>query len=169
MVKHIVGDIMSPPAPVNVIVHGCNCFHRMKSGVAKLITDRWPEVAKADIELTKYGDRSKLGQIIEVPVADNFSVINAYTQYEYGTDTPKIDYEAFEKAMSLVYEHFALPWNLIAMPKIGAGLAGGDWQILEKILWKIFKDFDVLVISKPMNLIVKSSVNVDNLKEFMPK
>ncbi len=169
MVKHVIGDIMSPPAPVNIIVHGCNCFHRMKSGVAGLISAKWPEVAKADIEFTKYGDRGKLGQILEVPVAPNFSVINAYTQYDYGTDTPKIDYAAFEKAMSLVYEHFALPWNLIAMPKIGAGLAGGDWQILEKILWKIFKDFDVLVISKPLNLITNSTKIVDNPKEFTPK
>jgi O-acetyl-ADP-ribose deacetylase (regulator of RNase III) len=33
----------------------------------------------------------------------------------------------------------------IAIPKIGAGLAGGEWSVIEQILVKVFVDYDVTV------------------------
>jgi O-acetyl-ADP-ribose deacetylase (regulator of RNase III) len=35
-------------------------------------------------------------------------------------------------------------WN-IAAPKLGAGLAGGDWNVIEKILNEVFSDYDITV------------------------
>jgi O-acetyl-ADP-ribose deacetylase (regulator of RNase III) len=41
---------------------------------------------------------------------------------------------------------FAKSSNLsIAIPKIGAGLAGGDWKIIGPILDEVFSDYDVTV------------------------
>jgi O-acetyl-ADP-ribose deacetylase (regulator of RNase III) len=35
----------------------------------------------------------------------------------------------------------------IGLPKVGAGLAGGDWSIIEKIIIKELKDFKVTVVN----------------------
>lgn len=152
MIKYEFGTILAPPKDVNVLVHGCNCFHKMESGVAKVLKNQWPIIAEMDKTMTAYGDKEKLGSILAVEISPQLTIINAYTQYEYGTDTPKIDYAAFEKAMNLVYDNFSAPWFTIAMPKIGAGLAGGDWNILEGILKKVFHDIDIYVILKTMDL-----------------
>lgn len=34
----------------------------------------------------------------------------------------------------------------IGLPLIGAGLAGGDWNIIEKIIGKELKDMDVTIV-----------------------
>ena len=43
-------------------------------------------------------------------------------------------------------KRFAKSKNLtIAIPKIGAGLAGGDWDTIEGILKEIFTDYDITI------------------------
>jgi len=64
-------------------------------------------------------------------------VVNAYTQYRYGRnhadgDSNPFDYEAFTMCMRKMNHLFK--GKLIGMPKIGAGLAGGDWNKIEKII-----------------------------------
>ena len=36
--------------------------------------------------------------------------------------------------------------NKIGLPLIGAGLAGGDWNVIEKIIEKELKDMDVTIV-----------------------
>lgn len=33
----------------------------------------------------------------------------------------------------------------IAIPKIGAGLAGGDWETIRPILEEVFNDYDLTI------------------------
>jgi O-acetyl-ADP-ribose deacetylase (regulator of RNase III) len=68
----------------------------------------------------------------------NFTIINAYTQYGFANrDIVNVDYKALEHA----FMQIKLLWDMnvqapakIGIPKIGAGLAGGDWGRIEQII-----------------------------------
>lgn len=123
----------------DIIVHGCNCQCRMKSGIAKEIAARIPEAEAADNATTK-GDASKLGSWSHahtMPTDGHYvTVINAYTQVYWGTDSRKVDYGAIRKVFRSLSK--ALIGNYegyrVGYPKIGCGLAGGDWEIVSKII-----------------------------------
>lgn len=124
----------------DVIIHGCNCFHKMGAGIAKEIATRYPIVYDADKKRTEYGSRLKLGSYIFVnvnsPVLNdhNFYVVNAYTQYYYGKRKNKqhlIHHWIQCVFKELAYEFYGYR---IGYPKIGAGLAGGDWNEISKII-----------------------------------
>lgn len=120
---------------VEVIVHGCNCFCNMGAGIAKEIKRRYPAAYDMDCTTTK-GDRAKLGGYTWInAVAPNkhpFIIVNAYTQYAYGNKSRNVDYEAVRSVFSMiksVFKHYH-----IGYPYIGAGLAGGDWNIISRII-----------------------------------
>ncbi len=136
--KTIKGDIVKLvlDGHFDVIVHGCNCFHTMNSGVAKAIRKEFPEVYETDVQLTKRGDRSKLGNINMTPIVRgsvSFYVVNAYTQYDYGYDgKQRVVYEAIRTAFGHVAAVFK--GKRIGYPRLGAGLAGGDWEVVSAII-----------------------------------
>jgi len=121
----------------------------MRSGVAKAIKEKYPQAYEADKNLTEKGDESKLGSL---SMAFNESgegpehIVNAYTQYRYGRDKVHVDYEALEAAMVALSESFDADKYSIAFPKIGCGLAGGDWNVVEAIINKIFAHKKVTVV-----------------------
>jgi O-acetyl-ADP-ribose deacetylase (regulator of RNase III) len=141
-VKIVKGNLidMAFNGDFDVIIHGCNCQCRMKSGIAREIAERIPEAVEADNE-TSVGDASKLGGFTFAHALDDFglpvfTVINAYTQLRYGTDSRKVDYDAVRAVFRKVANRFGggyIPFR-IGYPKIGAGLAGGDWDIISKII-----------------------------------
>lgn len=118
----------------DVILHGCNCFCTMGKGIALAVKNEFPAAYKADCATIK-GDRSKLGSYSSVEIAlDNHSltVVNAYTQYNYKGKAPKADYDAIRSVMTSIKHNFS--GKRIGYPLIGAGLAGGDWNVIEAII-----------------------------------
>ena len=118
----------------DVIVQGCNCWHTMGSGVARAIRSQFPQAYIADLR-TAYGDPNKLGTTSEAEVTIagcRVVIVNAYTQFRFGTDRRHVDYDAVHKCFADVKrKHAGLR---IGYPKIGAGLAGGDWEIISAII-----------------------------------
>lgn len=118
----------------NVIVHGCNCFHTMGAGIAKQIKFNFPEAYQADCA-TKLGDRTKVGDFSYALVTRGdamFYVVNAYTQFNYGRGKQYVEYDAVDRAFKGIAITF--PGATIGYPAIGCGLAGGDWNIISKII-----------------------------------
>lgn len=120
------------------IMHGCNAQGVMGSGVAKIIRDKYP------IAYEKYAEQAPhyiLGEVIPVIVEPNLVIVNAITQEFYGTDRVQVDYDAVEQACRAV-KHLAnsgiIESNDIYFPFIGAGLAGGDKEILLNIFKRQF-------------------------------
>ena len=145
MPKYVQGDLIKAflNNEIYVIAHGCNCFNTMGNGIAKSIKENFPEVYALDLK-TKKGDRSKLGTInyYQLPKTDKF-VVNAYTQYTYWDQTDMLDYDAVESCMKLIQRKFT--GYPIGFPKIGAGLARGNWDIIEEIISRIFKNEDLTI------------------------
>jgi len=131
----------------DIIVRGCNCQCRMRSGIAKEIAERIPAAVEADNATTK-GDSNKLGTFsyanVMTPDGDRFTVLNAYTQEFWGTDSRKVDYPAVRKVFREIAGILTGPYSgfSIGYPKIGAGLAGGDWDIISKIIDEELEGFD---------------------------
>ncbi|MBV1910623.1 MAG: macro domain-containing protein [Kangiellaceae bacterium] len=133
--KIMEGDLISLAEEriFDVIIHGCNCLCTMGSGLAKTIKNKYPQVYKVDCETTK-GDKAKLGSYSAITVGHQsaFVVVNAYTQYSYSRKDIDVDYEAVRKVFALIKQDFA--GKRIGYPLIGAGLAGGDWNVIEAII-----------------------------------
>ncbi|WP_299976449.1 macro domain-containing protein [Desulfobacula sp.] len=120
----------------DVIIHGCNCFCSMGAGIAKLIRDNFPEAYQADLK-TGMGDKKKLGaySMARIERNDNiFTIINGYTQYDFSGHGVLVDYEAIQKLFAGIKNDFAN--QKIGYPKIGAGLAKGNWEMISDIINK---------------------------------
>lgn len=137
----------------DVIVHGCNCFHTMGAGIAKEISSRYPQALEVDKKYTAKGDRSKLGGFTHVqitgPYGNKFTIINMYTQYYYGKPKkgapPLADYTAIKQGFQMLKRDYY--GKRIGYPRIGAGLAGGDWATIQNIINTELNDmFHELVI-----------------------
>jgi len=141
--KYIDGDLitLTRKGYFDVIGHGCNCFLNMNAGIAKSIKEAFPEVYSADWT-TRKGDRKKLGTASYVDYGD-FVVLNLYTQFDYGPGL-RADYDAIRKCMKYIKNRYS--GRKIGLPMIGAGLAGGDWNIISKIIEEELEDEDVTVV-----------------------
>lgn len=115
---------------IDVLVHGCNCFHTMGAGIAKQIKEKYYAAYEADLQTIK-GDKNKLGTYSSIQINDNQFIINAYTQYHFYGNRP-IDYDALRNVFRLIDLNFEN--KRIGIPKIGAGLAKGDWNIIQEII-----------------------------------
>jgi len=76
-------------------------------------------------------------------------VVNAYTQYWHGRNKPNdvgipLDYDALRLCMRKINHNFK--GLHIGLPKIGCGLAGGDWEIVSKIIEKELTDMKITVV-----------------------
>lgn len=150
-VKHIKGDLLklADGGQFDVIIHGCNCFNVMGSGIAFAIAQRWPDAAAID-KATERGDKDKLGRYTKAIVNIDarhmpLTVINLYTQYDTSSRGEDVfEYEAFMKGLKSI--KLAYPRLRIGMPKIGCGLAGGDERLIMAIIEHVFKNGDVTVV-----------------------
>jgi O-acetyl-ADP-ribose deacetylase (regulator of RNase III) len=143
--KKIKGDLIQLviEGKFDVILHGCNCFCAMGKGIAKQIKETFPEVYKIDCQ-TKKGDKTKLGTNTYTFIDredHRFLIVNMYTQYNFIGKKVLFQYDAFReclKNLKIMLSNISLSTNKtefkIGYPAIGCGLAGGDWNKVEKIL-----------------------------------
>lgn len=142
--KYVEGNLvtMALEGQFDVIVHGCNIFHTFGSGIAAEIRDRIPEAYAADLQ-SKLGDKSKLGTYTMVgkDIETNRSmVINLYTQGSFGKKGVHVVYDAVERgftmiaAAAMIQERITGQPVKVGIPMIGAGLGGGDWNKIVKII-----------------------------------
>jgi len=121
----------------DVIVQGSNCFNTMGKGLALEMKKAFPECYEADCNTIK-GDKSKLGGV-SIAESGDLIIVNAYTQYYYGNKPghkAPVDYEAVRQCLRLVKANYG--HKRIGLPRIGAGLAGGEWKVIHAIIEGIF-------------------------------
>jgi O-acetyl-ADP-ribose deacetylase (regulator of RNase III) len=132
--KNVQGDLIALAGRFDVIVHGCNCDGQMDAGIASAIRAHFPEASEVDAA-TLPGDASKLDTYSFaccIRGDSKIAVINAYTQLHPSGLGVLVDYEAVRRAMRTLQHNFL--GKRIGYPKIGAGLARGDWNILSQII-----------------------------------
>lgn len=150
IIQTVKGDIRN--ADRGFIVSGCNAQNKNGSGLARSLAEKWP-VVKQDYHDVYYRDQFfQLGSIHPVKVEDNLTVINLISQEYYGYDGDVyVSYSAIEVGFTNIVRLIrklnqldpSIP-KIIHIPKIGCGLAGGNWDKVKGILKSIpADDFEV--------------------------
>lgn len=143
--QYIDGDIVKIFLEGHNIAHGCNCFHTMGAGVAGQLAKAYPPILAIDKSETFLGDTEKLGTFTQATGLKGQICFNLYTQFNPG---PNLDYGALVNCM-IELNHWA-EYHLIKptvyIPRIGAGIAGGDWEKIKTIIDWFTPDVDIIVV-----------------------
>lgn len=146
MVHYKSGDLLA--SDCDYICQQVNCQGRMASGIAKQIRTKWPLV------YTNYSEKCfgispelLLGDIQVVNTSTNQYVINMFSQLGYGYDGMRYtSYDAFWNCLNLIKE-IVPKGSKIGFPyRIGCGLGGANWVIIEDMIYvTLAKDYDVWI------------------------
>lgn len=159
-ITEVVGDVVTAfqLKDINIIAHGCNCQGVMGSGVALAVRDRLSPMYNA------YMDRYHSVGLVLGDFSNTFDGVqwgfNLNTQYTFGNDGNRhVDYGAIRNSAKLLVRqvekdihrtHYDSIGDLtIGIPKIGAGLGGGDWDTIIGLIskeWHVFKEVRVYVL-----------------------
>ena len=149
---HVSGDATLPkgPGPV-VIVHCCNDIGAWGAGFVLTLSRRWPWPEREFRRWSSTRPRPQLGEVQFVVVEDEVMVANLIGQHGVRSrENPcPVSYVAIRRGLAQVagwcLEHGAS----VQMPRIGAGLAGGNWDTIEQIVVEelVMKGVDVSVFT----------------------
>lgn len=128
----------------DIIAHGVNCVGGFGSGIAAQIAQQHPYVKKQYLAYHK-NVGWELGDIQFVYTKSKL-IANCATQKEYmPRDVIHANYHAIERICKKLRYRCKDEDMTLAMPKIGCGLAGGDWNVVEEIYNNVFHDMLVKV------------------------
>lgn len=138
------GDIFNLQ-DISNYAHGCNCAGAMGKGIALQFKEKFPKMYLEYKKLCKEGKFS-LGDVFAFDYGDGF-VFNLATQATWKT---KADIDAIENSLIKMLS-IASKNNLhkIALPKIGAGLGGLNWNDVKLIIDRVAKvhpNIDLFVV-----------------------
>ena len=162
MLIYKIGDLLDAPEPI--IVHGCNDKGKMRSGVAKVIRAKYPLAYDNYMDAFHAEGGLVPGRII--PAWVNYPedagktrlVINAITQDGYGYDgAVYLNYAGLSRAFAQLAENLRtgrydmanIKGPFVAIPRIGAGLGGGDWDKIVPLIESAMGEYDVVVYDLP--------------------
>lgn len=167
MITYMKGNLLD--AKEKYIAHGCNAQGVMGKGVAKAIKDKYPRAfedyrAYYEDYIAKGNHTGlPLGLVIAVdtniPNPGERIVFNLITQkYYYGflglgvkvpdNGEPYVSYDAIASCFKNLNTYMLANSRhgaTVGIPKIGAGLGGGDWEIIAKIIERCAPDLDFVV------------------------
>ena len=120
------------------IVHGCNAQGVMGSGVALAVKRKYPG-AFADYVAIHEEEGLELGVPYPYCPTADLCIWNAVTQEGFGQPTRNCSYDAiqtcFEDINNAVNDSDEIGIvKEIHIPMIGAGLGGGNWEIIREII-----------------------------------
>jgi O-acetyl-ADP-ribose deacetylase (regulator of RNase III) len=138
-INYVTGDATAPQGDgVKIICHICNDIGAWGAGFVLAVSNKWryPE------DFYRARHTYPLGHVDILSVEDNLFVANMIAQHGIRPDAdgvPPIRYAALVEALvkvNIVAEELNATLH---MPRIGAGLAGGDWKAIEKIVQTVVK------------------------------
>ena len=137
MLKYVVGDATMPiVAGLKVIVHCVNDAGSWGSGFVLAINARWKHVEDEYRRWHREGNAFHLGAVQFVKTEDDIVVANLVGQHRtiaMGERKP-VRYTAIEDGLRLVADFCVMNGATIHMPRMGCGLARGEWSVVEGIV-----------------------------------
>lgn len=130
MIEIIKGNLFDDKK-LTVIAHGCNSFNTMGKGFALTLKNKYPKAYIANCS-TKKDDINKLGTI-SCAIIDNIKIFNCYTQYTFWDSNRMLSYIAVDNCMKTIND-LTTDKDIIGMPRIGCGLARGNWNTILDII-----------------------------------
>ena len=154
-VRYLIGDATRPQGDgLKIIVHCCNNLGAWGAGFVLALSKRW---SRPEREYLRWAEdhgrerfREALGATQLVPVAHDIWVANIVGQdgLRGVGNTPPIRYEAIAHGFKIISKYSAEHPDLnisVHGPRLGCGLAGGDWAEIEALLKRHFIDNRIAV------------------------
>ena len=149
--KIIKGDILD--IENGILCHQVNCQGVMGAGLALQIMKKYPKVFvdyehQCDLITKTNGRKALLGSMHATVVNPDLAIANCFGQFNYSTSHYDIvtytDYPALENALLQVIVMSRVTGAEIYVPyKMGCGLARGDWEIIQDLLFKLEDEQDI--------------------------
>lgn len=144
-IKVIKGDLLNSVTS-GIIIHGCNTTNLPAGGFAGFCFMKYPKALAAHHAYTG-SDASPglLGTFTHSFVTPSLVVANLYTQTYPGAGS--LSYEAIRNSVKKLVVCIKLGLfgkiePAVVFPKVGAGIAGGDWEIISSILSEELQGLD---------------------------
>lgn len=150
MINYVVGDATQPQGDgPKILVHVCNDVGAWGKGFVLALSKRFrePEREFKRWAANETGQPYQLGEVQYVQVRPDLTVANLVGQHgiRRSRGTPPVRYEAIRQGLARVRQQAEAQGASIHMPRIGAGLAGGDWAVIEQLILEELKDLSVTV------------------------
>ena len=139
-IEYVVGDATKPEGEgIKVIVHVCNDIGAWGAGFVKALSNRWelPERRYREWYQSCKPASLPLGMWKLVRVEDDVYVANLIGQEGIRTTeagVPPVRYGAIRHGLDSLGDYCVRQGYSIHMPRIGCGLAGGQWSDVEPII-----------------------------------
>jgi len=154
-IKYLMGDATSPSitGPI-VLIHIVNdSTPRWGGQFARSLKDKWVNAQASFIQWAE-SDNSNLtlGSVHFVDVSDRITIGTLVSQRGYGASArPRLRYSALKECLQQVADFAQSRAASVHMPRIGAGQAGGSWDIIEQLIASTLaeKDIEVVVYDLP--------------------
>jgi O-acetyl-ADP-ribose deacetylase (regulator of RNase III) len=156
-IEYVTGDATEPRGSGHrAIIHLVNDkTANWGGGFAQALRSRYPK-AQEDFREWAKADKShlRLGEIRRLEIQPDLDVVSIVAQKGYGTSTrPRVRYEALRTALQRLAALLDREPATVHMPRIGAGMAGGDWNIIAELVRDELVDrgHEVTVYSRPQD------------------
>ena len=152
MLEYVKGDATNPPRiGTRVICHICNDIGAWGAGFALALGERYPKAKRFYQHChERYG--LELGQIQVVHIEPHLYVVNMIAQHKLRSkaNPHPIRYDALRDCLTQL-THRLLRSDLVGsfvidMPRIGCGLAGGEWDMVEPIVSSTVGEYFVVKV-----------------------
>ena len=148
-IEYRKGDATSPLKSGNkIIVHVCNDIGGWGRGFVMAISKKWKQPEERFRNWYSSKENFALGEVQLVKVEEDIWIANLIGQHDIKADRngiPPIRYDAVSKGLNKIAGMTIQFKATIHMPRIGCGLAGGNWEEMEKIVIKELIDKGVSV------------------------
>jgi O-acetyl-ADP-ribose deacetylase (regulator of RNase III) len=156
MIIYKKNDIFEQVQKHDIIAHICNNKGKFGAGFSGELAKKFPE------SIQSYLSHIKVMEKLEIPTLGTIHIKKYPIKKHTIVDMIAMDgvrskinivplrYQALEKCLQTLrdYLEFNFINAAIKMPKIGSGLAGGDWNKIVEIIDKIFKRYRILIYEK---------------------
>ena len=133
-INYVIGDATAPEGEGRkIICHICNDIGAWGAGFVLALSAKWTYPENRYRAMPQY----KLGSAMVLEVEEDLYVANMIAQHGIrpnAVDIPPIRYQALKDALTKVNEVANAMGATLHMPRIGCGLAGGEWDIVEDII-----------------------------------
>lgn len=146
-ITYLTGDATDPVGTGGkIIAHVCNDLGKWGSGFVLAVSQRWSQPEAAYRQWSDRPDDPLLGDfalggvqyvLVEYGVSEPVWVANMIAQHGIRRDEngyPPIRYGALEETLCQVGGTALTAGCSVHMPRIGCGLAGGDWDAVEPLI-----------------------------------
>lgn len=152
-IRYLEADATQPAGEGRkILVHVCNDIGAWGRGFVLGLSQRFPEPERRYKAWAAGREDApfELGQVQFVTVSPDLTVANLIGQHDIArkgqkADVPPVRYDAIREGLGQVRNEALRQQASVHMPRIGAGLAGGDWAVIAPMIEEELSAHDLSV------------------------